>query len=316
MNMLFRRLKSVRLAIGLIAYLTVASILATLVPQGAAPEEYRTLYPGFLADLILQTGFDRFFGSILLFLLPSFLFFANLSACTVDRFLRELRKKGPRRHGPDVLHLGLMLLAVGAFLSASLHREETMTLVPGSRVNLPDGAVLSLTDFQFERYPDGRPKDWTSVLDLADKDGKAIKEKFELRVNSPLRYGGITFYQASYTPYPVLELRSRDGRGVELYPGEEISLGDTTYYFMALTGEPRAAETRAVIRVDDGRAPAVLRAAPGDRAGDLEVAGFKEDLATGIQAVRDPGYALVLPAMLLVALGTALTFIQKIKEGV
>ncbi len=316
MNDLFRRLKSVRLAIGLIAYLTVASILATLVPQGAAPEEYRSLYPGPLADLILQTGFDRFFTSILLFLLPAFLFFANLSACTVDRFLRELRKKGPRRHGPDVLHLGLMLLAVGAVLSASLHREETMTLVPGSRVNLPDGAVLSLTDFRFERYEDGRPKAWTSVLDLADKDGKPIKEKFELRVNTPLRYGGFTFYQASYTPYPVLELRSRDGRGVELYPGEEIELGDTTYYFMALTGEPRAADTRAVIRVDDGRAPAVLRAAPGDRAGDLEVAGFKEELATGIQAVRDPGYALVLPAMILVALGTALTFIRKIKEGV
>lgn len=315
MNTLFRRLKSVRLAVGLIAYLTAASILATLVPQGAAPEEYRSLYPGFLADLILQTGFDRFFNSILLFLLPSFLFFANLSACTVDRFLRELRKKGPRRHGPDVLHLGLMLLAVGAVLSASLHREESMTLVPGSRVNLPDGAVLSLGEFRFEQYPDGRPKDWTSVFDLADKDGKPIKEKFELRVNTPLRYGGFTFYQASYTPYTVLELRSRDGQPIELYQGEEIKLGDTAYYFMALTGEPSAAGTRAVLRVDDGREAKVVRAAPGEAAGELSVAAFKQELATGIQAVRDPGYALVLPAMLLVSLGTALTFIQKIKEG-
>ncbi len=316
MNTLFRRLKSVRLAVGLIAYLTAASILATLVPQGAAPEEYRSLYPGLLADLILQTGFDRFFRSLLLFLLPSFLFFANLSACTVDRFLRELRKKGPRRHGPDILHLGLVLLVVGAVLSASLHREETMTLVPGSRVNLPDGAVLSLTDFRFEKYPDGRPKAWTSVFDLTDKDGKPVQQKYEVRVNTPLRHGGITFYQASYTPYAVLELRSRDGQPIELYQGEEIKLGDTAYYFMALTGEIAAAGTRAVIRVDDGRTPKVLRAAPGDPAGDLAVAGFREELATGIQAVRDPGYALVLPAMLLVALGTALTFIRKIKEGV
>ncbi len=314
MNTFFRRLKSVRLAIGLIAYLTFASILATLVPQGAAPEEYRSLYPGLLSDLILQTGFDRFFNSLLLFLLPSFLFFANLSACTVDRLLREFRKKGRRRHGPDILHVGLMLLAVGAVLSASLHREEAMTLVPGSRVNLPDGAVLILSDFRFEQYPDGRPKDWTSVFDLEDKDGRSLKKSYELRVNTPLRHGGFTFYQASYTPYPVLELKSRDGLPVELYQGEEVKLGDTAYYFMALTGDPGAPETRAVVRVDDGRAPKVLRAAAGEPVGTLSVAGFRQQLATGIQAVRDPGYALVLPAMLLVALGTALTFIQKIKE--
>ena len=316
MNKLFQRLKSVRLAVGLISYLTIAGILATLVPQGAAPEEYRSLYPGLLADLILQTGFDRFFNSILLFILPSFLFFANLSACTVDRFLRELRKKGPHRHGPDLLHLGLMLLVVGAVLSASLHQEDYMTLVPGSRVNLPEGAVLSLVDFRFEQYPDGRPKDWTSVFNLADRDGKLVKDKFELRVNTPLRYGGITFYQASYTPYTVLEMRGRDGRPVELYQGEEIKLGDTAYYFMTLTGDPAAAGTRAVIRVDDGRAPRVIRAALGEPAGELSVSSFKQELATGIQAVRDPGYTLVLPAMILVALGTALTFIQKIKEGV
>lgn len=316
MNTLFRRLKSVRLAVGLIAYLTVSSILATLVPQGGAPDEYRSLYPGFLADLILQTGFDRFFNSVFLFLLPSFLFFANLSACTVDRFLRELKKKGSRRHGPDILHVGLILLAIGAVLSASLHREESMTLVPGSRVNLPDGSVLTLKDFRFEQYPDGRPKNWTSVFDLAGKDGKAVKENYELRVNTPLRYGGFTFYQASYTPYPVLELKSRDGLPVELYQGEEIKLGDTAYYFMALTGEPAAADTRAVVRVDDGRTPKVLRAAAGEPVGTLSVAGFRQELATGIQAVRDPGYGLVLPAMLIVALGTALTFIQKIKEGV
>ena len=316
MNKFLRRLKSVRLAIGLISYLTVASILATLVPQGAAPEEYRSLYPGILAELVLQTGFDRFFNSFLLFLLPAFLFFANLSACTVDRLLRELRRKEKRRHGPDILHAGLMLLVIGAVLSASLHREESVTLVPGGRINLPDGAVLSLVDFRFEQYADGRPKDWTSVIDLADKDGRVIKAKYELRVNSPLRHAGLTFYQASYTPYYALTLRGTDGSPLELYQGEEIRLGETAYYFMAPAGDPAAPEARAAIRVDDGRQAKVLRAGPGDRAGDLEVVRLEQKLAAGIQAVRDPGYALVLPAMLLVALGTAVTFIQKIKEGV
>lgn len=59
-----------------------------------------------------------------------------------------------------------------------------------------------------------------------------------------------------------------------------------------------------------------LRAAPGDRVGELKVIGIQAQLATGIQAVSDPGYPLVFVAFLLIALGTAVTFIQKIKEGV
>jgi hypothetical protein len=38
-------------------------------------------------------------------------------------------------------------------------------------------------------------------------------------------------------------------------------------------------------------------------------------LSTGIQAVRDPGYPFVLAALVLVGLGTALTFFQKLKEA-
>lgn len=316
MKKVFQRLKSVRLAVFLISYLTIASILATLVPQGASPEQYRSLYPRLLADLVLETGFDHFFSSFLFFLVPAFLFFANLSACTVDRFLRERRKTARRRHGPDILHVGLMLLVIGSVLSASLHYEESVSLLPGGRINLPNGSTMSLADFRFERYPDGRPKDWTSVFDLADKDGKILKEKYELRVNSPLRHGGFTFYQASYSSVFSLALRDAQGKEILLRQGEEILEGEKAYYFMAPEGQTPQPNGRAILRVADAKAAQVIRAAPGDRAGDLEVLGLREELATGIEAVRDPGYLLVLPAMLLVALGTAITFLQKIKENV
>ena len=129
-----------RLAIGLIAYLAVTCILATLVPQGLADDEYRAMYPKIVAQLVVQTGFGGFFGSIL-FIIPAFLFFANLSACTVKRFVRELRKKAGRRHGPDILHVGLMALVIGSIWSFSGHQQGSVTLAPGDGVNLPDGAV-------------------------------------------------------------------------------------------------------------------------------------------------------------------------------
>jgi len=315
-NTLFRRLKSVRLAIILIAYLATAGILTTLVPQGAGPETYRASYPKFVADLILQTGFNHFYTS-LAFLLPAFLLFSNLSTCTVDRFVREIKKgKGQRRHGPDILHLGLMLLVIGAILSFSGHQEGSVTLIPGEGVNLPNGSTLELLDFRFERYPDGRPKDWTSVVRLADKSGKVLKESYKLRVTSPLRHGGLTLYQASYSSVNSLALRDGSGTELALKQGLEQRIGDRAYLFVSPEDEKNPTAGKAVLQVTEAGETRVLRIAPGDRAGDLEVIGVRERLATGIEAVKDPGYVLVLPAMILVALGMAMTFLQKIKEGI
>lgn len=315
------RLSSMRLAIGLIAYLTVTGILATLVPQGLAPEAYYASYPRLIAPLIVDTGFSNFFSSIL-FIIPAFVFFANLTACTMKRFVRELKKKGPKRFGPDILHFGLMALVIGGAWSYSAKQEGSVTLRPGESVNLPDGSVVILRDFRFDRYDDGRPRDWVSVLDVV-KDEKLVKEGFELRVNTPLRYEGLTLYQASYSQTGSLVLADGSGREFRMAQGEELGLEGLRFFYMAPEGadpsggaqggQPAAA--RAVLRVADAEGERVVRAAPGDRLGAVTILGFREELATGIQAVRDPGYPLVFAAFVLIAIGTAITFIQKLKEA-
>ncbi|MDX9957859.1 MAG: cytochrome c biogenesis protein ResB [Spirochaetia bacterium] len=344
MNKFLDRLTSIRLAIWLLSYLLVGSILATLIPQGLADAEYYTIYPKLVAQLVVQTGFKGFFGSII-FIIPVLVFFANLSACTVKRFIRELKKRGTHHHGPDILHIGLILLVLGSLWSYSGHQEGSVTLAPGDSVNLPDGSVMSLVDFTYERYEDGRPADWTSIIDVK-KDGKTMVDKAEVRVNKPLRYAGFTFYQASYSELPSLALADKDGREVILAQGEERVFGTTSYFFMApesqaaagmpgatppgMPGTPTgglsaaASQTgtagqsdKAILSVTSAMGEAkTLRAAPGDQVGDFTVIGIKAQLATGIQAVDDPGYPLVFVAFLLIALGTAVTFIQKIKEGV
>lgn len=210
---------SVRLAIALIAYLAIAGVVATLAPlEGLSGSAF--------------------------FIVPAFLFFANLSACTVKRLVREIGKKGGRRHGPDVLHVGLMVLFLGGVWSFAGHRQGVVALAPGDGVGLPDGSVMILDDFRFERYPDGRPRDWVSVVSI-EKDGEPVESGIEIRVNDPLRYGGLSYYQSSYEERPA-------GTGY-------VSV---------------------------------------------------------IQAVADPGYPLVLVGLALVAIGTAWTFAQKLKEGV
>lgn len=299
-----------RLAIGLIAYLAVTCILATLVPQGLADEEYQEMYPKIVSMVVIQTGFGGFFGSIL-FIIPSFLFFTNLSACTVKRFVRELRKKAKRHHGPDLLHIGLMALVIGSIWSFSGHQQGAVTMVPGDGVNLPDGALLHLDDFRYERYEDGRPKDWLSIVTIS-KDGKTIKDKVELRVNTPLRYAGLTFYQASFEEVPSLVLTDASGTEMVLAQGEERIVDEVPYLFMAPDGDGQ----RAVLRVGSGMDGKTIKASPGDTVGSLKVTGVRAQLATGLEAVTDPGFPLVLVALALIAVGTTWTFAQKLKEGV
>lgn len=278
------------------------------MPQGLPLDMYKEMYPRLVAELIINSGFSRFFSS-LLFILPAFLFFANLSACTVKRLLRELKRKSGRHHGPDVLHIGLMLLVIASILSFAGHRRGSMSLYKGNGVNLPDGGSLILDDFRFIRYDDGRPKDWVSVVSIA-KDGVVVKDGYEIRVNKPLRYGGLTFYQTSYIETQELELLDPSGVRVSLVKGEARSIGARSYLLLAADGG------RATVRIIDGEDDSLLRVVPGDMAGPMRVIGLTINMASVLEAVTDPAYPLVLASLILIALGTSWTFAQKIKEGV
>lgn len=307
MREFWKKLKSIKLAIGLIAVIAVGSLLATLVPQGKAAEEYFKIFPKILAELIVQTGLSRYFSSIL-FLIPVFLFFINLGACTIDRLLRELKKKGRRRHGPDILHVGLLILIVGGLVSFSGRKEGTVRLKAGDAVELPGGEVLKLIRFTDERYDDGRPKDWTSVVTI-EKEGKAIKPETEIRVNRPLRVGSLTIYQASYVSEMELVFIGPSGSETHLAKGDTFEDGPLSAFFMTVEGE-----NTALLMVKGSSRDGLLRVgAEGARVGDFDVALGKV-LSTGLQAVRDPGYPFVLLALVLVGLGTALTFYQKLKD--
>jgi hypothetical protein len=302
-------MKSMRLAVGLLAYLALASLLATLVPQGQEAAFYQGAYPRLLALLLVQSGFTRFFTS-LPFLLPVFLFFSNLSICAVDRFIRELKKKGKRRHGPDLLHLGLMLLVIGSVLSFSGRQEGSMTLAVGQGVQLPDGRVMRLTDFQFLQYADGRPKDWISTVDVTRGERVEVAA-YPIRVNHPLKLGGLSIYQVSHSARSVLSLVDASGKGLDLGQGEERTFAGGSLFYMAT----EAGGGKAVIRLADLAGSAkVFRAAVGEAVGPYKVAALRDLDLTGLEAVKDPGYALVLAALVLTALGIFLTFIQKLGD--
>lgn len=302
MKKFVQALSSLRLAVGLLVYLAIAGIFGTLLRPEAAGSS-RSWLP------------DRSTVGMALVVLPLLLFLANLSTCAARRFLRQLHAEGRKRFGPDVLHLGLVLLVVGGLWSWSGRVERVATLEPGEGAALPDGSTLVVRDLRFEAYDDGRPRDWVSVVDLA-RDGTTLVEAYELRVNSPLRHAGLTFFQASFIDEWVLTLRDAAGTELGLRAGDTLTLGPSSWTFLGIADPGSSEPGRAAVRTSGPEAGMrTLNVTIGERVEGLEVAGLRRIRATGIGAVSDPGYPLVLAALILVAIGTAWTFLGKLKEA-
>lgn len=325
MNRIWRAVTSLWLAVALLAVLALGCVFATIVPQGLAAEEYVGRYPRLLALLVTGTGLSHYFTSWL-FLVPGVGFFLNLLACTARRLSREARKRAGRRHGPDLLHLGLLVLVVGSLVSFSRRQEGSVMLRVGDTVALPGSEVLTLRDFTDERYEDGRPKEWTSVVDVT-RGGEPVAVARAIRVNSPLRVGSLTIYQASYGSVPEVELRGDDGAIAVLAEGDTHRVGDLDVAFMAVESGGGAGSSRALLRVTDAGTGAGPGAGTSSAVGALvrvgpegaDVQGLRAVLrlapAAGLEAVADPGFPLVLVGLALVAAGSALTFAQKLREA-
>ena len=292
MRIPFKSLRSVKLAIGLIAYLALGSAGASFLPQNRGA---------------------RFYGS-LLFLIPAFLFFANLAACAAYRLSCELKKeRKKRRHGPDIIHLGLVLLMTSVVAGQAAERlgHETqgfVRLAAGEAVQLSEGRILVLKSLREDRYPDGRPENWASVVQVW-KDGLLLVPDREIRVNRPLRLGALSIRQASYGTEGFLKLAGPSGEARSLPVDGTLDLGDGTIRLISVDTEASTALAR---EESSGRE---LHLGIGSRLGSFEVTGAEERKISGLMASYDPLYPAILASLIIAALGIGLTLAQKLRGG-
>jgi hypothetical protein len=314
-NAILKFLKSIKLAVGLISCITLASILATLVPQGRDAAFYMNNYPEVLSRFILLSGFNNFFKS-LLFFVPSLLFFVNLLVCSVDRLTRELAGRARKRFGPDILHLGLLVLIVGALASFLGRQENTVFMGEGDSVKIDGRYSVVLKSFRSLAYPDGRPKDWISTVDVADRDGTLLASGNPIEVNSPLNVAGFSVYQVSFSREKRVLLRDPDGNPVSLAAGEVLQIGQDSYRVADITAEENG----------EGGASATLEKWVGHKVESTRVVGKSDKLGnyevldigyrdlTGLKFVRDPGALIVIVSLIVCGIGLCLTFIRKIGD--
>ncbi|MEB3172392.1 MAG: cytochrome c biogenesis protein ResB [Cyanobacteriota bacterium] len=236
------------------------------------------------------------------------------------------------RVGPLLVHAGMVLLMLGAAWGSLGGQRVEQFLAPGRSLELLDRngrsqLTLELTSFAVERDPAGRPEQFRSQLRLLSEtignaDGnetgisQAAKQtpprQAEISVNHPLRYRGITLYQADWAlaaidiqlgRSPVLQLP------LQSFPqlGEQI-------WGLVLPTKPDGSDP-VLLSLNNEAGPIEVFGADGRSRGQISVGGdpFEVDglpirvhgvlPASGILLKRDPGVPLVYCGFALALLG-------------
>ncbi|MFM7676504.1 MAG: cytochrome c biogenesis protein ResB [Synechococcus sp.] len=209
------------------------------------------------------------------------------------------------RVGPLLVHAGLVVLMVGAAWGALGGQRQEQFVAPGGDLELLDSRrrsqlTLALDAFAIERDPAGRPEQFRSQLRLlppAEEETQA-----EISVNHPLRYRGITLYQADWalaaitlqlgrSPLLQLPLQSFPQLGEQIWGLVLPTRPDgSDPVLLSLSSE----EGPVQVFGPDGQALAQL--VPGGPAQEVKGLPIRVDSvlpASGILLKRDPGVPLV-----------------------
>jgi cytochrome c biogenesis protein len=239
------------------------------------------------------------------------------------------------RLGAYIVHLSLVILAIGAVYGGIVGFKGFVAIVEGTSIDrvplrgkdtaLKLPFIIRCDNFELEYYPDTmQPKDYYSDL-VVIRDGQEVMKK-RIEVNHPLIVDGIYFYQSSYgvdrNSSVTLEVLDPSGRVTG--PEVTVVVGQS---FRAM-GDPSTYEVEEIIPNITAGTPGVkiaqflgnqhkdfylLESAPGrdkSRGGPvffrIKDTNIRE--YTGLQVAWDPGVPVVWLACFIMIIGLYIAF--------
>jgi cytochrome c biogenesis protein len=232
--------------------------------------------------------------------------------------------------GTVVAHLSFVVIMAGFVVSGTIGFKDDSFIAPvGVAVEVGHGTGLTLTALSFNDsyYDDGSPKDYVADVQLT-RDGQEVARQ-EVRVNDPLRYGGVWFHQAFFgvgadikatvggqtvfSETVPLQWKSTDGQqsiGQFEIPSQKVSV----YVIEAASGQVLAdlpAGTMALeVHTDGVEDPTVQVVEQGKSTviGDVTYSFDRNRQYTGLTISHDPGSWVVWLGSILLILGSCLVF--------
>jgi cytochrome c biogenesis protein len=119
------------------------------------------------------------------------------------------------RLGTIISHISLILLVLGFLLGSFLgFRIDSFIIAEGTvqPVGHDTNLALGLISYTTEYWPDGVPRDYRSEVVVYENDYPA--ESATIRVNHPLNYKGVRFYQSFFGPAAVIQVQTTSGDNI------------------------------------------------------------------------------------------------------
>ncbi|MHB8770504.1 MAG: cytochrome c biogenesis protein ResB [Syntrophales bacterium] len=242
-----------------------------------------------------------------------------------------------------VTHLSILIIFLGAMVGSLFGYKGYANVFEGetiSHVETRAGKVENLNfqvkcnTFAAEFYPNGTPRDYRSDLSII-QNGREITRK-TIRVNDPLTFDGITFYQSSYGSRPdqgIIDVVNRDGslKGSVTAPtGHKVDIPGTTdklaiadyqehHHLPDGSEGGRALDVHIFPEKGEETEAWLLLDNPGydkRRGGDyyLRVKDLKLKKFTGLQVNKDPGEILVWLGSVMLIAGLMIAFFMSHKK--
>lgn len=238
------------------------------------------------------------------------------------------QKGGWSRIGVYVVHTSILVIFVGAVIGElwgfkgnvmipeTQQTDKIYTFNGTKTIDL--GFTVRCDSFILELYPGGMPKKYRSELTILE-DGKELFQA-PIEVNSPLKYRGITLYQASYEGYQDFMIKvTNKGSGnsktaiVPFQEQGEWPREGLTFGVINADGTGQSVTRLKLWLSDNKGAPSVLwlkagESATVDRESGTYLLTAKQMYATGLQVSKDPGVWVVYLGCGLMLLGLVMAF--------
>lgn len=347
---------SPKTTIFLLACIALVCVIGAFIPQERETDFYLAQYGGLyrLFDFlgVVDIFHSRWFQTLLLLLM------VNVIACTVSRFPKTLKiralTKGQLigRFGSPVTHLSIFIILLGCLIGNVWGFKGYVSIPEGeskNSVNLKNSDQLLNLDFTLRcdkfrevKYPGTQiTKEDLSELTIIKNGREEVRKT--IRINDPLSYEGISFYQSGHgviLPPPAevkteLEIIPKGGNSssLQIAEGERKQIPGTEFEVQLATFIPDFAldeANRPFSRSDQPHNPAIgvniyhkgeftfsgwsfLNFPEFDRSKTdsfrvkfVNFSGGK--LYTGLMVVKDPGIWVVWTGFGLLMLGISMSF--------
>jgi len=233
--------------------------------------------------------------------------------------------------GTVIAHLAFVVIVLGVFLTATTgFKESQLVATVGSTVQVGHDTGLSVQakSFNDAYYADGSPSDYASDLVLY-KDGEQV-DRQTVRVNHPLTWDGVSFYQSSFGSSAAMKVTDAAGKtlygdNVPLVWGSKDGQHSIGQFPLAANGltvfvvEPASGKTDPSIKAgqvqleisQDGQKEPTTQVV--DQGKPTTIAGLTYTFErtrpfTGLIVARDPGAIFVWVGSTLLVVGLFLVF--------